>query len=281
MANLTDTPPEVEQLQVELFQRASVAKHIGLLRSLSQTTIELSRRAIRKTGSSMNEIEIRLSFIALHYDPELARQMRESLRTEDLEGAMNKPDILTALIPVVETFEELGVPYYIGGSVASSAYGLPRATVDVDLVTDLRPVHIQPFIEHLQAEYYVDEKRVRDAVQRRVSFNLIHFNTLLKVDVFISKARPYDQEVFRRVLPSKLEEAEDARDFYLASPEDVILAKLEWYRAGGEVSEHQWKDLLGVLKVKGTNLDIDYLKQWSAQLGLSDLLKRALAEADL
>ncbi len=100
---------------------------------------------------------------------------------------------------------------------------------------------------------------------------------MLKVDVFIPKSRLLDQEELRRVQLKTLDDSD--RLFYVASPEGTILNKLEWYRMGGEVSDRQWNDILGVLKVQGTNLDMAYLQRWAAALGVTDLLERALVDA--
>lgn len=194
---------------------------------------------------------------------------------------MNPPNILAALVPVADALERLGIPYHIGGSVASSAHGIARATLDVDLVADLAPAHVRPLVEMLQETCYIDEEMVREAVQRRSSFNIIHLETVLKVDVFVLKTRPYDQEAFRRIRRDTLDEAQDARAFYVASPEDVILNKLEWYRLEGGVSDPQWNDVLGVLKVQRDSLDYDYLRRWAADLRVSDLLDRALGDAGI
>jgi len=190
-------------------------------------------------------------------------------------------DILVPIIPLVDAFEQLGVSYYIGGSVASSAYGLPRTTIDADLVADLRIEHVRPLVQQLQNAYYIDADMIRDAIKHRSEFNIIHFETMLKVDVFIQKTRAFDRETRRRVRQEKLDETSSDHVFLLASPEDVILNKLEWYKMGGEVSDRQWNDILGVLKVQGTSLDLAYLRQWAAALGVTSLLDRALEDAGL
>lgn len=190
-------------------------------------------------------------------------------------------DILVPIIPLVDAFEQLGVSYYIGGSVASSAYGLPRTTIDADLVADLRIEHVRPLVQQLQNAYYIDADMIQDAIKHRSEFNIIHFETMLKVDVFIQKTRAFDRETRRRVRQEKLDETSSDHVFLLASPEDVILNKLEWYKMGGEVSDRQWNDILGVLKVQGTSLDLAYLRQWAAALDVSPLLDRALEDAGL
>jgi hypothetical protein len=192
---------------------------------------------------------------------------------------MNASQILDAITPVIEAIEELGVPYHIGGSVASSIYGILRATIDADLIADLRLEHVRHLVIRLQTDYYIDEDMIRDAIKRRSSFNLIHLETMLKIDVYIPKSRPFDQEELRRVQQEVL--LEGTRPFNVASPEGTILNKLEWYRMGGEVSDRQWNDILGVLKVQGTHLDIAYLQRWAANLKVTDLLERALVDAGL
>jgi len=192
---------------------------------------------------------------------------------------LNSADIVEAITPVVEELENLGVPYHIGGSVASSIYGLPRLTIDVDIVVDLRPGQVRSFVLRLQSDYYVDEDSIRDAIRRRSSFSMVHFDTSLKVDVFIPKTRLFDQEELKRIESKVLEGSE--RPFNVASPEGTVLNKLEWYKMGGGVSDRQWNDILGVLKVRGAALDMQYLKRWASVLNVADLLERALVDAGL
>ncbi len=192
---------------------------------------------------------------------------------------MNSSQVLAAITPVIEVFDQLGVLYHIGGSVASSIYGILRATIDADLIADLRLEHVRSLVIQLQTDYYIDEDMIRDAIKRRGSFNVIHLDTMLKVDVYIPKFRSFDQEELRRAQQEVL--LEGTRPFNVASPEGTILNKLEWYRMGGEVSDRQWNDILGVLKVQGMHLDMDYLKKWSANLKVTDLLERALVDAGL
>lgn len=192
---------------------------------------------------------------------------------------MTSPPFLPALRPVVEAFEVLRVPYYIGGSVASSVYGEPRTTIDVDLIADLRSEHVLPLVENLGGDFYVAEERIRQAVRLRRSFNVIHLDTMLKVDIFVSKRDTWMRESFRRRRTDTLEDREDAQHFQLASPEDVVLAKLDWYREGGESSKRQWLDILGVLRTQGSELDVPYMRAWAEHLNVADLLERALLES--
>jgi hypothetical protein len=191
---------------------------------------------------------------------------------------MTQPDLLAAVTPVVEALERLGVPYSVVGSVASSAHGVARASIDADLVADLREPHVDPLVSALQEAYYVDRDAARDAVKRRSMFNAIHLATMLKVDIYVLTGRPFDRESFARRGPGALDPA-SPRQFALATPEDTVVHKLEWFRDGGEVSDRQWADIVGVLRVQGDALDLDYMRRWAAALGVEDLLERARLDA--
>lgn len=184
-------------------------------------------------------------------------------------------DLRAALGPVLAALRGLGVRHYVGGSIASSAHGVPRASIDADVVAELEPRHAAPLVAALRGAYYVPEERVRDAVARRRSFNLIHLETMVKVDVFVSRDRPFDRRAFDRVRTAR---AGGEEEIPVSSPEDTILAKLEWFRRGGEVSERQWTDVLGILRAGGA-LDGASLTEGAAELGVADLLARAVEAA--
>ena len=193
---------------------------------------------------------------------------------------MKTPDIIEVTFKVVNVFEKLGIPYYLGGSLASSAFGIPRATLDADIVADIKSEQVAYMEELLKREFYIDTEMINHAILHKSSFNLLHLEMLFKIDIFILKDRPFDRQVFiRRVQRAVSEDA--SQKLFFAAPEDVILHKLEWYKAGGEVSDLQWNDVLGILKVQGTHLDVSYLNKWAKGLGISDLLKKALDEAGM
>lgn len=187
-------------------------------------------------------------------------------------------DSIRVTLLVTDVFEKLGVRYAVGGSLSSSLHGVMRSTLDVDIVADMRLEHIQPLVAALSPEFYADVEMMRVAIERHSSFNLIHYETSFKVDVFIPKPRPFDQMQLER-RASAVITTDPERSLYVTSPEDVILSKLEWYRMGGEVSDRQWRDILGVLKTKTGGIDLDYLRHWAKQLKVNNLLDRALTEA--
>jgi hypothetical protein len=188
------------------------------------------------------------------------------------------PEPIAATITVTATLEKLGVRYLIGGSLASTVHGMVRTTQDSDIVAELHPQHVEPFIQALEGEFYVDEESVTAAVARHTSFNLIHRASMFKVDVFVPLLRPFVKEQFARAR-RQVFVAEPRVEAMVATAEDTLLAKLEWYRMGGEVSERQWRDVLGIIKVQAGNLDQDYLRRWARELKVSDLLEQALTES--
>lgn len=194
---------------------------------------------------------------------------------------MNQSDIVAATKPVVEAFEALNIAYYIGGSVASSAYGIARATMDVDMVAAIKPQHVSALVQQLEATYYIDADMMLDAINLQSCFNLVHLETMLKVDIFVLKNEPYHHTALQRRRKDTIDEEQDPTEFYFASAEDIILSKLDWYRMSGGVSELQWNDVLGVLRVQKQLLDITYLEHWAAKLQLADFLQRAFDEASI
>ena len=194
---------------------------------------------------------------------------------------MQKNEIAAALEPVISAFDDLGLSYYIGGSLASSAYGVARSTLDVDLVLELETFHIQPLVSKLKGEYYIESEMINDAIKEKTSFNIIHLKSMLKIDVFILKDQLYSKKAFERKIKDKLDEEAGSINIYLCSPEDIILHKLEWFKSGGEVSERQWLDIQGVIKVQFNKLDKDYLKWWAKQLGVFSLLEKSFSECDI
>jgi len=189
-------------------------------------------------------------------------------------------DIIAITLRLASVCEQLGIRYLVGGSLASSLHGIPRATLDVDLVLEIGQDDVAAFVKSLRDDFYLDEEAIRDAIDRKASFNLIDLQSYFKADVFVAR----DDEPARLQMARSQRYAlgdEPGHELVVASPEDVIAQKLYWFQLGDRVSERQWLDALGVLKVAGTRLDLDYLRQVSAMRGVAELLVVAARDAGL
>lgn len=191
---------------------------------------------------------------------------------------MTPEEAFKVVLEAARVLEQLGVPYAVGGSLASSLWGIPRSTQDADLVADLRSEHVQAFVTGIEGAFYVSPERVHHAVGRRSSFNLIHLKTGLKVDIFLVKGdlQSLQEMSRRRIFPLT-----SGDRLPVASPEDIVLQKLHWYRLGSGVSDQQWNDILGVLKVQRRSLDLPYLKQWADRSEVGDLLEKAFKDSGI
>ncbi|MCA9266265.1 MAG: hypothetical protein KDA60_20535 [Planctomycetales bacterium] len=187
----------------------------------------------------------------------------------------NTDDLVDALSPVVAVLRDLGIRHYVGGSIASAFHGATRATMDVDLVCELTDDRVHEFVDRFGADYYISEPAARDAVRRKSCFNMIHLPTSFKVDLFVSRERPFDMESMYRATEQSLGESKTVT-VRIATAEDSIVSKLEWYRLTNEVSDRQWEDVSRLLSLLGDTADVDYLKRAAASVGVGDLLARLL-----
>ena len=192
---------------------------------------------------------------------------------------MVDPRLLSVIRPVIGAFERLEIPYYLGGSVAAIIYGLPRMTMDADLSASLVESHVPQLVAAWEDDFYVSGPMIREAIQRQSCFNLIHLKTVYKVDVFCSHTQPFQQSVLNRRRRDSLVSGDDELFIDIASPEDLILHKLLWYRKGNETSERQWTDILTVLKLQSDSIDASYIAEWAATLKVLDLWDRIRDEA--
>ncbi len=181
------------------------------------------------------------------------------------------------VLVVAAILERLGIPYQLGGSFASSAHGLYRASADADFVIDPTDEKLLSLGAALEPEFYVSPGAMREALESLSTFNAIHVATSFKLDFFVKGSTPFDAEELRRSVRLDLGEG---RSVLVKSAEDTVLRKLDWYRRGHGVSERQWKDVLSVLAANRGRLDEDHLDRWARELGIDDLLARARNEAE-
>jgi len=185
---------------------------------------------------------------------------------------------LDILLFIARVFDELNVRYVVVGSFASSVRGMTRATNDVDIVADLHAEQVTVFIARVEEAFYLSEPSVRRAIKEHRSFNLIHFDSAFKVDIFIPPPDGFGRQQLAHRQAEQVD-PQGERQIYVATAEDTILAKFLWFRQGGEVSTQQWADILGVIKIRRDVLDKAYLREHAQRLGVLTLLERALAEA--
>lgn len=186
-------------------------------------------------------------------------------------------DAVDVALLVAAAIERVGGEYFVGGSLASSFQGEPRATNDVDFVLSLPLGRLEEFKAALGPDFEIDLEMLRGALRTAGSANAFHLPTVTKIDFFGRGYEGYDSAEFerRRATPVK----PSGETLVLKAPEDTVIRKLLWYRLGGEVSDRQWRDVVSVLRISRARLDDDYLSSWSGRLGLQELLQRARADA--
>jgi hypothetical protein len=191
---------------------------------------------------------------------------------------MTDPDPIRVALQAAAAFERLAIPYVVGGSLASSLIGEPRATYDVDIAADVRPEHVLGLFLELGERFHVDLAALRESVRNERMFQFVHAQEYVKVDVYPRRAVGFHASEYARA-ERRLVVKDPPQYLRLASAEDTVLQKLVWYRIASGSSDRQWRDVLGVVKVRCPLLDRAYLEKWGRELDVSDLLVRVLAEA--
>ncbi|MBL1209727.1 hypothetical protein [Geminocystis sp. GBBB08] len=270
-----DTCVEVDFLQCSMWRQMSLIKKAELTIGITQGCRELTLQGIKNKYPQSTSEEQRLLYKKIIVGDHINSVIINKKIEEDI--MIGNPIELALLIAKI--LESLEIVYFVGGSIASSLWGESRATLDLDIVPDLTLEKIDNFIAKVEPLFYVNEEAVKQAIINKSCFNLIHFITSEKIDVFIPNQSSLIQtEIERRTLQQV---EKNGNCLYLATPEDIILQKLIWYRDGNRISERQWRDVLGVLKVQSTALDLDYLRSWAKIENISDLLNQALLESGL
>ena len=182
-------------------------------------------------------------------------------------------DPIAVALDVGAHLDAIGIDWVVGGSIASSVHGEPRATQDIDMVVSLRAPQVKPLATMLSRDYYVDRDAMGEAVKTSTSFNAVHFSSAIKVDFFVAGDDAFEAERLARrqliQMPNGV--------LYVDTAEHTMLRKLEWYRRGGESSERQWRDVQAIIRIQGDRLDQERLLLWAERLGVADLLQRILA----
>jgi len=262
-----DTSLDAYRVQVAILRRLPASRHLEMALRMSDSIRELTCCGVRNRHPEYNEKQVRQSAIQLSLGKELFGVVSSRLKP----SAMTQEEFL---IRVAQMLETAGIPFMLAGSQSSSFHGEPRATRDVDLVIDPAPQQLDQFLGLLGEDYYASPEAAHEALARRTLFNIIDFQGGWKADLIIRKDRPFSVEEFRRRQTATIH----GHAIAVATPEDVILSKLEWHRI--TPSEQQLKDALNVATVKRPQLDRPYLNHWAAVLGVADLLTELLRQAD-
>jgi hypothetical protein len=272
MAEMSDTSPEAERVLVEVYRRMTPAQKWLLLGRMYDDARALHAAGMRFRDPVITPREITAAWIRTNLGVELPTPVKDTPRLPMAN--------LHDFSEVAKIFDQLGIPYALGGSMACSVYGMSRQTNDADIVVEPFSGKESQLIEALGPDYYSSTTAISNAIRKRSSFNLINTSTGFKVDVFVCSSAAFEQSAMARRIPLDVPGVVGQKITVL-SVEDVLLSKLRWYRLGNESSEQQWKDVLGLLKTQQPHLDQGYLDRWAADLGVVSLLERARRAATI
>ncbi|MBV6506143.1 MAG: hypothetical protein ILNGONEN_01714 [Syntrophorhabdaceae bacterium] len=271
-----DTSPEMEAVLIGLLRKRTPAQKLRSMMGLRELATRLMLNNLRSHSPQATADELQYGLNVRRWGQEISDRIfwarQKALRLE----ANTPANELQIIVSVTKRLEALKIPHFIQGGIASIIYGEERLTNDADIVIRSLPFHIQRFVQAFENDFVVSVEAVQDALNKHYAFNIIHIETAFKIDFYpVTDADEMEISAFAR------RQAHDigAGEIWLASAEDVVLAKLHWFRKGGEVSEKQWRDILGILKVQGSKIDFTYLEPMAARFGLADLLQRAREDA--
>jgi hypothetical protein len=247
-----DTHPEAERIMIELIRSSPMSKRFRLVQSLTQSAFWAAAHAWQERNRTASEHEAVVHVLSSSYGPGLTKLVQAALeRREDWH--LQPVDLLVVIRPVRCTLEDLHVPYYLGGSIASSHHGMQQLAQDIDLVVDLGEQTLPSLFEALGQHYLFNEGEARRAVRARTSFPLIHLDSLMKIDVVLPKPEAFETFMRQLIRCSTLDER--SPPIPLASATEMLLFKVQRYqqdersRTDGMQDDAEWNDILGMLKV--------------------------------
>lgn len=167
---------------------------------------------------------------------------------------------------VIEILNKLNLPYMITGAYAVSFYGEPRATHDIDFKIKIGLKNVEDFYNSFKNKFYISRESIHQAIKHKSMFNIIHFESNIKIDFWLFKNNEFDKERLKRRRKVTILK----KPVFISSPEDIILIKLKWFKES-ELEKHFF-DALGIMKVQGKDLDFKYLDTWAERLNVKNLL---------
>lgn len=272
-----DTSPEFERRYIAHIRTFSAAKKFRSARSWTQSICSANLSATHGSPDKGQQRDGAIQFVTREYGGELATLFRHEIE-QRTDWTLQTPDLQEALLLLLDGFEQVGLRSLLIGSVACSVYGLPRATHDVDVLTDLHQEQLSLLFEHITPSYLFDPEAVSLAVQQRTSFSLLHVSRLIKTDVFLPSTS-FEAALLEHGQAISL--IEGRAPSWIASAEDLALMLLQWYHQREKQADDQWNDLLGLLKVQAPTLDLPYLCQQAKMLHIEDLCTQALIDAGI
>lgn len=279
-----DTHPDAERIMIELIRSSPVSKRFRVVQSLTQSAFWAIVHAWQERHGEASEQEAAVHVLSYSYIPTLAQRVQAAL--ERREGWHLQPiDLLAVMLPAQRALQDLHVPYYLGGSIASSLHGMQQLAQDIDLVVDLGEQMPPSLFTALGQHYLLDEDEAREAVREHRPFPLIHLDSLMKVDVVFPKRDTFTTSMRPLIRGYTLDE--HYPPIPLASATEMLLFKVQRYqrdaraRTDGMQDDAEWNDILGMLKVQGPDLDLPLLEEWAGVLGMTDTWQQALVDAGL
>ncbi len=279
-----DTHPDAERIMIELIRSSPVSKRFRLVQTLTQSAFWANVHAWQERHRKASEQEAAVHVLSYSYGPGLAKLVQAAL--ERREGwHLQQIDLLAVMLPAQHALEDLHVPYYLGGSIASSLHGMQQLAQDIDLVVDLGEQMPPSLFTALGQHYLLDKDEAREAVREYRPFPLIHLDSLMKVDVVFPKRDIFTPSMRPLIRGYTLDERYPP--IPLASATEMLLFKVQRYQRDEQAGtddmqdDAEWNDILGMLKVQGSDLDLPFLEEWAGVLGMTDTWQRALVDAGL
>lgn len=279
-----DTTLDAERMMIKLIRNASMSKRFKLVQSLTQSTLWSHIHAWQERHQEAGEIDAAVHLASRLYGFAIAQRVQTAL-DKRADWHIQPADLLAVILPALRAFEDLQVAYYLGGSVASSLRGMQQAAQDIDLVVDLHERSFPTLLALLKQHYILDEDPADKALQKRTTFQMIHLDSLMKVDLIFPKTDAFNTSMRQCVGRHTLRDGYPP--FPIASASEMILFKLQRYqrdertRTDGMRDDAEWNDILGMLKVQGQTLDLALLERWAGKLDMTHTLHRAFVDTGL
>jgi hypothetical protein len=277
-----DTHPDTEKMLIHLIQNAPVSKRFRLIQSLTQGVLWSHMQSWRKQHPNVSEQEAAVQIVSFRYGPVFATQVKMALAQCE-QWSFQPTDLLIVMLPALHIFDERDIFCYLGGSIASSLHGMQQMAQDIDLIVDLDKQDLSSLLSCLKQHYVLDEDAFKEAVFQRTACSLIHLDTLMKIDVVMTKQDALDAVLHHRIASYHLDERYPS--LRLASATEMIMVKLYRYaqdlhsRTDGMRDDAEWNDIVGMFKVQRPNLEKDFLEKWAKTLKITETLEQALVDA--